>query len=139
MIEFLVNEETKKEIYDFETKMFAKYKEAITSYSPLFNNLGFELKLELGWCNHIRKIWSANPISIRNGYECYIYCLVEKSGEEVCIESDDGEVDYYPMETAWMISCVNRKFHKLKVSFYENLDDIDADMKGLLSQLKHMK
>lgn len=138
MIELVVNEERKKEICAFETKMFVKYKEVIVSYSPLFNKIGCELKLGLGWYNPIRKIWSANRIPLRNGYECYIYCLVEKGGEEVHIKSNDGEADYYPMETAWMISSVNRRFHKLKVSLYEDLDDVDTDMKGLLLQLKHM-
>lgn len=139
MIELVVNEEREKEICEFETKMFAKYKDAIVSYSPLFNKVGCELKLELGWCNPIRKTWSANRIPFRNGYECYIYCLVEKGGEEVRIKSNDGEADYYPMETAWMISSVNRRFHKLKVSLYKDLDDVDTDMKSLLSQLRHME
>lgn len=139
MIEFIINKEREKEICEFETKMFAKYKEAIVSYAPLFNKEGCELKLELGWSNFIRETWSANRIPLRNGYRCYIYCLVEKGGEEVRIKSDDGEADYYPMETSWMISAVSRRFHKLKVSLCEDLDDVDTDMKALLSQLRHME
>lgn len=139
MIEFVVDEKRKKEIYVFESKMFAKYKEAIVPYSLMFREKGCELRLELGWYNPIRKIWSANRIPLQNGYGCYIYCLVEKGGEEVCIKSKYNEVDYYPLETEWMISSVNRRFHKLKISLYEDLDDVDADMKGLLSQLWHME
>lgn len=139
MIEHIISGEREKEICDFETKMLAKYREVIGLYTPLFDNVGCELKLELGWNNPIRKIWSSNRIPLRNGYECYIYCLVEKGGEEVRIKCNDGEADYYPMETAWMISSVNRRFHKLKVSLYKDLDDIDTDMNGLLTRLKYME
>lgn len=139
MIELVVNGEREKEICDFETKMFAKYKEVIASYSPLFDAAGCELKLVLGWCNYIRKTWSANRIPLQNGYECYIHCLVERGGREVHIKSNDGEADYYSIETAWMISSVSRRFHKLKVSLYKDISDIDTDMKDLLSQLRHME
>lgn len=138
VIELVVKGEREKEICDFENKMFAEYEQAIAPYALLFDAVGCELKLVLGWCNHIRKTWSANRIPLRNGYECYVYCLVEKGGKEVRIKSCDGEADYYPMETEWMVSSVSRRFHKLKVSLYKDLDDIDADMKNLLSQLRNM-
>ena len=139
MVEFVVNGEREKAICEFETKMFAKYKEVIVPYSTLFEKAGCELKLEMGWCNTIRKVWSVNRISLRNGYACYIYCLIEKGGEEVRIKCHDGEADYYPMGKEWMISSVNRRFGKLKITLCEDLDDVKNDMKDLLLQLKHIE
>lgn len=126
----------KNEIYDFETEMFAKYKKAVAPYLHLFHELGCELKLELGWANPIRKIWSDKPIALINGYECSVCCSVEKEGKELRIESKDGEADYYVLGTSWMVSSVCRKFLSLKLSLYESVDEVDADLMEFLSQLK---
>lgn len=139
MIELTVNDEKEKKICEFEANMFAKYEDAITSYYPLFRAAGCELRLELGWYNPIRKKWSTNRIPIQNGYECYVYCLIEKDGEAVRKKSSDGEADWYPLETEWMITSVRRRMCKLEISLYEDLDDIDTDLKFLFSQFKSME
>ena len=118
-------------------KMLMKYKEIISAYTPLFDAVGCELRVELGWHNSIRKTWSKDRIPLRNGYACYIYCIVEKGGEEIHIKTNDGEADYYLVEAEWMVSSVNRRFHRLKVSLYNDLDDIDLEMKALLSKLRY--
>lgn len=33
--------------------------------------------------------------SFRNGYQCYVYCEVQKDGKEVRIDSTDGGGDIY--------------------------------------------
>ena len=138
MIEFNVSQEMCNKVRHFETEMLNKYANAIYPYLPLFNKIGYELKVELGWYNSLQKTWSAKGLPLKNGYECRIYCLVEKDGKEVQIESNDGEADYYPLITSWMISSVYRKFHKLKISTYAKVDDVEADINEFLSELKHL-
>ena len=77
--------------------------------------------------------------SFQNGYQCYVYCVVQKDGNEVRIGSIDGEADYYPLSTAWMISSIFRKFFKLTAELYANTDDADADLNDFLSQLKYSR
>ena len=137
MIEFVISGEEADAIKCFETEMFRKYKDIVDLYVPLFNKSECTLKLELGWVNSLRKTWSADGLPLTNGYECYVYCIIEKNGKEVHIKSDDGEADYYVLETSWMISLICRRFHKLRVSlFYASVSDVDNDLKQLLSQLK---
>ena len=77
--------------------------------------------------------------SFQNGYQCYVYCVVQKDGNEVRIGSIDGEADYYPLSTAWMISSIFRKFFKLNAELYANTDAADADLNDLLSQLQYLR
>lgn len=135
MIEFVITQEKDKELRYFEAKMLAKYKKVVDVYLPLFNENGCSLKVELGWLNSIRKKWSKNRLPPKNGYECHVYCLVERDGKEIRINSDDGEADYYTLETSWMISSIRRRFHKLNISLYASIDDVNTDLNGFLSQL----
>ena len=74
--------------------------------------------------------------SSQNGYECYVYCDIQKDGKVVCIDSFDGEVDYYLLSTAWMISSIFRHFWKLNVTLCTSMDDIEDDLNDFLLQLK---
>lgn len=137
MIEYVITDEEKKqEVYFFEEEMLQKYKMAIDPYSSFFKARGFNLKVELSWQNTFRNEWSSTPMPLRNGYECSVFCLVEKDGELVNIKSDDGEVDYYPMWESWMISSVRRSFSKLKVSLYKEMDDIHSTMSTYMIQVE---
>lgn len=40
--------------------------------------------------------------SSQNGYQCFVYCVVQKDENEARIGSIDGEAGYYPLSTAWM-------------------------------------
>lgn len=115
--------------------MLLKYANAIHPYLPEFDKMGYEIKVELGRLNMLEKVWATNLLPIKNGYECHVYCVAEKNGEEVRIKSDDGEADYYPVITSWMISSVFKKRFKLKVALYEDVDDVTADMNTIISQL----
>lgn len=66
-----------------------------------------------------------------------VLCVLcsSKDGNEVRIGSIDGEADYYPLSTAWMVSSIFGKFFKLNVELYANTDDADADLNDFLSQL----
>lgn len=139
MIEYSVSQEMCNEMQDFEAKMLNRYLDIIRPYFMLFNKMGYELKIELGWANYLQKTWSSKRLPLKNGYECYVYCSVEKDGAEVRIKGSDGEADYYPLITSWMISSVSRKFHRLKVSTYTKVDDVEADINIFLSELKHIE
>ena len=60
---------------------------------------------------------------------------LEKAKKYMRIGSIDGEADYYPLSTAWMVSSIFRKFFKLNAELYVNTDDADADLNDFLSQL----
>lgn len=135
VIEYNVSREVCNEIQDFETEMLNRYIDIIHPYFTAINKMGYELKVELGWANFLQKTWSSERLPLENGYECYVYCLVKKDGEEVCIKSSDGEADYYPLITSWMVSSVSRKWHRLKVSVYTNVDDVESDIDKFLFAL----
>jgi len=136
VIEHSISREICNKMQDFEMEMLNKYTNTVSPYFSIFNKMGYELKVELGWLNLFQKTWSAKRLPLTNGYECYVYCLVKKDGKEVRIKSSDGEADYYPLITSWMISCAYRRFHKLKVTTYEDIDDVEVDINEFLEKLK---
>ena len=127
------------EIIFHENNMLALYLEKIKKYMPLFEECGYSLKVGLMWKYFPRDTVILQRGSFQNGYQCYVYCVVQKDGNEVRIGSIDGEADYYSLSTAWMISSIFRKFIKLNVELYTNTDDVDADLNHFLSQLKYSK
>ena len=127
------------EIIFHENNMLALYLEKIKKYMPLFEESGYSLKVGLMWKYFPRDTVILQRGSFQNGYQCYVYCVVQKDGNEVRIGSIDGEADYYPLSTAWMISSIFRKFFKLNAELYANTDDADADLNDFLSQLKYSR
>ena len=127
------------EIIFHENNMFALYLEKIKKYIPLFEESGYSLKVGLMWKYFPRDTVILQRGSFQNGYQCYVYCVVQKNGNEVRIDSIDGEADYYALSTAWMISSIFRKFFKLNTELYDNTNDVDADLKDFLAQLRYSK
>lgn len=127
------------QIISHENHMLELYIEAIKEYIPRFEEKGYSLKVGLMWNCFPSDTVIFQRCSFQNGYQCYVYCVVQKDGNEVRIGSIDGEADYYPLSTEWMISSICRNFRKLNVMLYESADDIDADLNDLFSQLKHTK
>ena len=55
------------------------------------------------------------------------------------MESNDGEADYYLLDCTWTISQIYRRFGKLRVLLFADIDDdMDTDMKEMLSALQNM-
>ena len=127
------------QIASHEKQMLALYLEKIKKYRPLFDENGYSLKVGLMWKYFPKETVILQRGRFQNGYQCYVYCVVQKNGKEVCIGSIDGETDYYPLSTAWMISSIFRKFFKLNVELYVNVDDADKDLNGFLTQLAYTK
>lgn len=127
------------EIIFHENNMLALYLEKIKKYVPLFEKSGYSLKVGLMWKYFPRDTVILQRGNFQNGYQCYVYCVVQKDGKEVHIGSFDAEADYYSLSTAWMISSISRKLFKLNAELYANTDDADADLNDFLSQLKYSR
>jgi len=125
------------EIIFHENNMLALYLEKTKKYMPLFEKSGYSLKVGLMWKYFPRETVILQRGSFQNGYQCYVYCAVQKDGNEVRIDSIDGEADYYPLSITWMISSIFRNFFKLNAKLYSYTDDADADLNKFLSQLKY--
>lgn len=134
-MKFLYTPDKDDEIVRFEKIMLEKYLKILGSYRTMLAQNNYSLKVGCGWTNFIKKEYSAHRLSFKNGYECYIYCEIQKNGKEVHIESDDGEVDYYPLSASWIISSIERRFFKLNVSLCSATDDIENDINELLQLL----
>ena len=109
----------------------------LDSYRAIFEQYGCSLKVGCGWTNFLKKEYSTHRLPFENGYECYIYCEVQKDDKEIHIESNDGEVDYYALSASWIISSIERRFFKINVSLYSDTDDIENDMNELFQLLSN--
>ena len=125
-----------EQIISHEVNMLKIYQDKAQEYSLLFKDYGCTLKLGLMWGNFPRKTTSFNREKIKNGYNCYVYCVVQKNGRDVSIKSTDEEADYYCLSTTWMVSSVCRNFFKLMVSLYTDTNDVYEDLEYLLLKLR---
>ena len=126
-------------IISHENHMLALYKEKIKKYEPLFEEKGYSLKVGFMW-----DLFPGNSVTFqrekfKDGYQCYVYCVVQNDNNDVHIASVDGEADYYSLSTTWMISSIFRKFCRLSVTLCVSIDDVDTDLMEILSELKHTK
>lgn len=64
-------------------------------------------------------------------------CEVQKDGKEVRVKSIDGEAEYYSLSATWMVSSIERKFFKTKVSLYSDIDDTENDIRELFRLLSN--
>lgn len=123
------------DIIHHENNMLALYLEKVNKYIPLFEEKGYSVKVGLMWRYLPKDTVTLQRGNFQNGYQCYVYCVIQKDGHEIRICSIDGEADYYPLSTAWMISSIFRKIFTLNVELYANTDDADVDLNDFLSQL----
>lgn len=126
------------QIIDHEDDMLSMYAQKIQEYIPSFQKLGYSLRLGLLWINPVHKCKAFSRIKYQNGYQCYVYCSVQKNGEDVTIANTDGEAEYYPLSAEWMISSISRRWFRLIVSFYKSVDDVDEDLQEFLFHLNRM-
>lgn len=136
MKKMLYTKKLDEQIISHEDHMLALYLEKIKGYEPLFEENGVSLKAGLMWSYFPNDNAGFQRTPFRNGYRCYVYCAVLKDGTEVHVDSADGEADYYPLSAQWMISSVFRSFFKLHVTLYEDMEDLETDLNGFLTQLR---
>ena len=84
------------------------------------------------WKSFFDDVVSFNRIEFKNGYECFVFCTVQKEARDVAVISSDGEANYYPLSTAWKVSWIKRSFFKLKVLMMDELYDINSHLEDLL-------
>ena len=124
------------EIIFHENNMLTLYLEEIKKYIPLFQKKGYSVKVGL-----MGKYFCGDTVGclrerFQNGYQCYVYCVIQKDGNEVHIGSVDGEADYYSLSSSWIITSIFRSFFKLNVELYEKADGVNSDLKNFWLQLK---
>ena len=115
-MKFVYTPDKDNEIVRHEKTMLEKYLNIIKKFNPIFEQYDYSLKVGCRWTNFLKKDYSAHRLPFKNGYECYIYCEVQKDGKEVHIDSNDGEVDYYALSVSWIISSIERRCFKIYVS-----------------------
>ncbi len=124
-------------IINHEDIMLETYSKIIGSYSSLFKQYDCSLEVRLFWIDFLTKKRSNHRLPFHNGYACYVYCEVQRDGEEIHVKSIDDEVDYYSLSATWMVSSIERNFFKTNVSLYSDTDDIENDMKELFQLLSN--
>ena len=138
-MKFVYTSDKDDEIVKHEKIMLEKCSNILDSYRAIFKDYNCSLEVGYGWENFLKKEHSTNRLPFKNGYECYIYCEVQKDGTEVRIGSNDGEVDYYVLSVSWTVSSIERRFFKLNVSLSSDTDDIENDMNELFQLLSNGK
>lgn len=134
-MKFVYSPDKDDKIVRHEKIMLEKYLKVIDGYRAIFEQHNCSLKVGCRWTNFLKKEYSTHRLPFKNGYECYIYCEVQKDGKEVHIESNDGEVDYYSLSVSWIISSIERRFFKINVLLSSATNDIENDMNELLQLL----
>ena len=124
MISTTYSHQSDNAIYTHEETMLDLYTQQIKNYEPSFQAYGCTIKTGLMWKLFPSTSKSFSRKQIQDGYECYVYCSIEKDGDTVYIKSNDGEADYYPLSTAWMISAARRRWFSLKVRLFSDVDDV---------------
>lgn len=134
-MKFVYTSDKNEKIIKHEIRMLQKYTDILDRYRRIFEQYNCSLEVGCRWTNFLKKEHSASRLPFKNGYECYIYCEVQRDGKEVHIKSNDGEVDYYALSASWIISLIERRFFKINVSLCSATDDIEDDMNRLLQLL----
>lgn len=122
-------------IIKHEEYMLSSYMKQVKEYISLFEEKGCALKVGLMWKKFPSNITQFQREKFANGYECYIYCVVEKNGEEVYVKSDNEEIDFFSLSTTCMVSSIYRSFFSLKISLYSDMDELNNDLNNFLLQL----
>lgn len=134
-MKFVYTPDKDPEIIKHEEIMLEKYLDVLNNYRKIFAQFNCTLEIGCRWMNFLKDEYSASRLPFKNGYECYIYCEVQKDGKLVQIKSNDGEVDYYALLVSWIITSIERRFFKINVSLCSATDDIEDDMNSLLQLL----
>lgn len=141
MKEMIYTNKIDDEIILHEHNMLAVYLKKTKEYLSRFEEKGYSLKLGLMWRYSWKRGVMYQRVKFRNGYMCYVYCSVQKDGVDVNVPSFDGEVDYYPVSTVWMITAIFRGLNMLRprVTLCEDTYCVDEDLNGFLSQLNSLE
>ena len=137
LIEFAYDKRKAQRIIHHEGIMLETYSKIISSYSALFEQYDCSLEVRLFWIDFSTEKRSNYRLPFHIGYACYVCCEVQKDGKEVRVKSIDGEAECYSLSATWMVSSIERKFFKTKVSLYSDIDDTENDIRELFRLLSN--
>ena len=127
-----------EKIYAFEAQALSDCFDIINSYLPLFEQHGYTLKIGQEWGNFIKKTWSTERLPIINGYECKIYCEVQKDGDPVVINANNEYSSTNRLASIWTVSAVSRKWFKLAVDLVPIKNFVAEDIEELLASVRSL-
>ena len=133
-MKMIYSKQMDSEIYAHEKKMLDIYAQKIQEHSRCFEDRGYELKYGLIWKMALSESTFMSRLDFQNKYECYVYCAVQKNGRDICVNSNNGEADYYSLSTAWMVSSIRKRWGKLEVELFLDIDDVNTEIEEFLRQ-----
>ena len=124
-----------QQIINYENKMLKMYSKLIENYSQAFKQYDCLVKVGFWWKNWLNNRASYNRLPFENGYSCYVSCEIQRNGNEVHIESCDGEAEYYSLSATWPVSSIGKRWFKTNVCFYSDIDEVKKSMEWFLELL----
>jgi hypothetical protein len=124
-----------KEICNFEENALSKCNDIVNSYLLAFAQYGYTLKVCQEWTNFLKRTRSNQRLPFINGYECQIYCEVQKNGVPVKVKRND-EYDFSILADVWVVSSIYRKWFKLAVDLVPIENFVAEDVEELLKSVR---
>ena len=119
--------------------MLEEYTRAAQTYLPYFEEKGFFIKTGLMWKRFPDNVPTFCRGEIQNGYQCYVFCSVQRKCRDAVVPSNDGEAKWYSLSNAYMVSSVNKDFCRLTISLFGDTNEINDDLSCFLRQLQCVK
>lgn len=127
-----------QEIIAHENQMLNLYAQKTQRHRQDFAALDCILDVGLMWKPQKEKQAEFHRVEFKNGYNCYVYCVVKKDDKEIRIQSTDGEADWYSLSAAWLVSTICRTMGRPYATLYDEIDDdIDSTLQDFLHQLQN--
>lgn len=122
-------------IINYENEMLKKCIRFMDNYTDVFKKYNCSLKIGLFWRNFLKNKVSENRLPFKNGYECCVYCEIQRDGKIVRIISHDGDADWYDLVATCPVSHISRFFFKNNVALYDDIDDFKESIKVFVNLL----
>ena len=123
-------------IINHEKEMLEKYSKLIDNYTDIFKGYNCSLKVGISWFDFLKGKVSEKRLPLKNGYECQVYCEVQRNGKLVRVISNDEEADWYDLAVSWPVSHISGFFFKNSVNFCTDIDnELEGDMQEFIRLL----
>lgn len=150
MIKFKFPSQIGKVICEHEAEMLKIYQKIINGYVPVISKYNCTIKIGFSWENRLRNVYSFERLPFKVGYECKIFCEIQKDGHLVRVdysdgkgdrlvnaESNEGDVGYDLLFAVWSITRIDFWFFNKEkgVIINNDIDDIKEQMDELIELL----
>lgn len=130
------NESIDNIIYEHENKMLNLYRNKVNEYADAIKKYNCTFEVTCDWMNFLNDRHSNKRLPFKNGYQCIISCGITRNNALVCIDSSDGEADYYELFESWIITNISRCFFHLEVDLCTDMSDVEDDISMLINMLR---